>query len=144
MGDEASGGIWHSGLPLHDGEQVVYAKPANRTVGRRAVGGRLVLTDRRIAFVPNRVEQHAPVFGFSAGEIWATDLGSIEEVAVAPARIRPMTVFSGEWAKGLSLTLSTGPPQRFNIPKPARARDEIAAHLEELAGGVDAGASEPG
>ena len=44
-------------MPLDDGESVIWSRRANHTVGWRAVGGKLYLTDRRLLFRPHVLER---------------------------------------------------------------------------------------
>jgi hypothetical protein len=66
-----------AGLVLHPGEQVLETFRANRSQGWRAVGGRLVLTDRRLVFVPHAVERA------TGGKVWEQPLTSMTTVSLA-------------------------------------------------------------
>ena len=43
-------------VPLEPGEELLFRRVCNRRHGRRTVGGEVCVTDRRLLFVPNRLE----------------------------------------------------------------------------------------
>ena len=43
--------------PLEPGEELLFRRVCTRRQGRRTVGGEVSVTDRRVLFVPNRLEQ---------------------------------------------------------------------------------------
>lgn len=49
-------GIWFPAVPLAAGERVLYKRAANSFRGWRSIGGQVVLTDRRLVFVPHRLD----------------------------------------------------------------------------------------
>ncbi len=136
MADELQAGLWHEGLALNDGERVLYAKRANRTAGRRAVGGRLIATDERIAFVPNRFEKRATADLNLVDGGWVTERDNVDDVRLAPRRIGLSTIFSGEWRTGVLVSVKSGVDQRFLVPQATEASAEI---LAALAGSGDGG-----
>lgn len=114
---------WQS---VEDDDAVVYSKRANRTVGRRAVGGRLVITNSSIGFVPSRAETHpSALLDVSIPETWATAIDNVDDVSLAPRRFRALNFFSGEWRTGIWISPRTGVGQRFTVPRPSRALVEI-------------------
>ena len=134
MADELQAGLWHGGFPLNEGESVLYAKRANRTAGRRAVGGRLVVTDQRIAFVPNQFEKHvSPRLELVEGS-WVADRDDVDDLRLAPRQIKLSTIFSGEWRTGIWVDVRSGAGQRFLVPRPTQAVAEIR---EALSGSGD-------
>jgi hypothetical protein len=77
---------------LHPGEDIIFDRFANRQVGRRAIGGRLVATPKRLIFTPNAVDMR------TGGKQWSLNLSEVSEVIVERrsdpywgrfARIRP-------------------------------------------------------
>jgi hypothetical protein len=44
-------------VPLEPGEQLLFRRVCTRRRGRRSIGGEVNVTDRRLLFVPNRLEQ---------------------------------------------------------------------------------------
>ncbi len=42
--------------PLEPGEELLFRRVCNRRRGRRTIGGEVSVTDRRLLFVPNRLE----------------------------------------------------------------------------------------
>ncbi len=49
-------GIWFQSVALDDGEEVRYQAAANSFKGRRAIGGQVTVTNRRLIFLPNRLD----------------------------------------------------------------------------------------
>lgn len=49
-------GIWFQSVALADGEEVRYRAAANSFRGRRSIGGQVTVTDRRLIFLPNRLD----------------------------------------------------------------------------------------
>ena len=43
--------------PLEDGEELLFRRVCTLRRGRRSIGGEVSVTDRRLLFVPNRLEQ---------------------------------------------------------------------------------------
>jgi len=125
VADELPAGLWHGELPLNEGERVLYSTRANRTAGRRAIGGRLVVTNQRIAFVPNRVEQHISAESGLLEGSWVTDHDNVDDVRVSPRQIKVSTIFSGEWRTGVWVELRSGAGQRFLVPRATQAIAEI-------------------
>jgi hypothetical protein len=78
---------------LDPGERVVTTKAANRAQGRRSVGGRLTVTDRRLIFMPNLVDS------ILAGRSWSVakgDVAGVGEAAGMRKRLRVRTNDGGE------------------------------------------------
>lgn len=67
-------GLWIGAPRLNGSESVVWRKLANRTQGRRAVGGCLFLTEARLLFVPNHIDAVA------GGKRWETPLELVRAV----------------------------------------------------------------
>ena len=78
---------------LDPGEQVVTTKAANRAQGKRSVGGRLTVTDRRLIFMPNVIDS------ILAGRAWSIPKADVAGVGAAPGmrkRLRVRTSDGGE------------------------------------------------
>jgi hypothetical protein len=71
-------GIVFRSLHLMDSEKLLWEKFANRTQGRRSVGGRLYLTNTRLIFQPHRLDAALN------GQSWIAPLNQIQEVVVEP------------------------------------------------------------
>lgn len=66
---------WLFATPVFEaGELVRWEGRANRMEGRRAIGGKLCLTDRRLIFVPHRFER------LIRSKPWAWSLSEIHDV----------------------------------------------------------------
>lgn len=72
-------GSWIGEPALTFGEQILWRRLANRQQGPyRSMGGRLFVTDRRVIFLPNRVDK------VTGGQSWSRDLTDIARVEVEP------------------------------------------------------------
>lgn len=72
-------GSWIDEVEFAPGEQLVWKRLANRQQGAyRAVGGRLFLTDRRLIFMPHKVDRA------TGGNSWSQDLANITRAAIEP------------------------------------------------------------
>lgn len=71
-------GIWFVDPTLAPNEKSLYRVTANRLVTGRSLGGKLVVTNRRVLFEPNRLDQ------LTGGKAWAADATAIQNVAIAP------------------------------------------------------------
>ncbi len=105
-------------------EKFVASYPANRTQGKRAVGGGLHLTTRRILFCPNAIDRSL------GGKPWECAHADISGVGVEPKRFSLLELFSGAFANRLRLHLGER-VELFVIRDPAARVDE----LNELLGG---------
>ena len=61
---------------LHPKEDVLIDQLAARQVGWRGIGGRLVVTDRRVVFTPNAVDRR------TGGRSWECGLDSVRDITV--------------------------------------------------------------
>src|ERR1051325_9657973 len=80
---------WFNRPVLDDGETVVKSYPANHTQGKRAVGGKLFLTTRRLVFVPNRLDSRM------GGQIWEASRCIIRRVGRVGPHFSIVELFSG-------------------------------------------------
>jgi hypothetical protein len=72
-------GIWFVDPQIAPDEKSLYRVTANHLLGTgRALGGKLVVTSRRVLFAPNRLDQ------LTGGKAWAVDITAVQEIAVAP------------------------------------------------------------
>jgi len=109
---------------IEPGESVLWEKKANRTQGARAVGGKLVLTDRRLLFAPHAVDRA------TGGTAWITPLADVDEAGQAPRDVSLGSMFSGGLAKRLRVTTSGGDEEFFVVRNVA----EVAAQIMEAVG----------
>lgn len=71
---------WYRSVFLEEGERARIDAPANDYRGWRAVGGRLVVTDRRVIFEPNWLDFIAAARG------WRIALDQVLSVDVVPGQ----------------------------------------------------------
>jgi hypothetical protein len=125
-------GIWVRTPDLEKTETVVWNRAANRTQSSgRAVGGRLYLTQSRLAFEPNRLD------AVTRGRPWQTPLGAIAAVgSQAPDGKAPDGKAPGGKAQSgglrtrLRLDLSDGSVELFVVSRP----DEVVKAIKGAAG----------
>lgn len=104
-------------------EQLLY--PANRAVGRRVVGGELVVTGREVRFTPHRYHK--------TGE-WIADLDEISRIDKAPLTFG---LFNGGLRHRLRLVFEDGSSELFVV----NDLEQVIAELTPL---VDAARSRAG
>ena len=118
---------WFTDLELAEGEEVICSFPANHTQGKRAVGGKLFVTNQRVAFTPNRMEIKMRGRGMEMA------LSDITSIGTVKPRIRITEIFSGAWRTRLSISRRCDDDAYFVVPKPADTANEIKLTLERLA-----------
>jgi hypothetical protein len=74
---------WYLPAPTTPDERVTFEAAANVWQGRRAVGGKVTVTNRRLLFTPNRMDAAMGGRGMAVG------LPEIQEVGVVPPGGRP-------------------------------------------------------
>ncbi|CAN5908486.1 hypothetical protein BH11MYX2_BH11MYX2_11700 [soil metagenome] len=117
---------WFGAPPtLHPDERFVASYPANRTQGKRAVGGGLHLTTQRLRFCPNVLDVRL------GGRPWECAHAEITAAGVEPGRFSLLELFSGGLAKRLRIHLGDR-IEYFVIRHPA----DRAAELSALLGGT--------
>ncbi len=92
---------------LAPGEREIVRTLANQTVSAwRAIGGELVVTDRRVMFRPNRVDRAL------GGRVWVVPLAELVDVAKKPPNFAP---FSGGLRSRLRLRTRDGVDHLFVV-----------------------------
>ena len=72
-------GIWFVDPEVGPGEQCLHRATVNQLLDLgRAVGGKLVVTDQRVLFEPNRLDR------LTGGRGWAMNLREIQQVVIEP------------------------------------------------------------
>ena len=92
---------------------------ANHSVGSRAVGGKLVATNRRLLFTPNVVDAKL------GGRAWAVPLDQVEALGTRPPTFHP---FNGGLRTRLRVTTRDGGEHLFVVSSPK----QVAEHLRRL------------
>ena len=85
--------------PLEPGEELLFRRVCTSRRGRRSIGGEVSVTDRRLVFVPNRLEQ---IVGVPTSTFLRTQ---VDHVAVVPPP---------QWAERFA-ALPTAPKARVEI-----------------------------
>jgi len=101
--------------PFAEDERPVSSWPANHSRRGVAVGGTLWLTDRRLLFIPNRLEA---VVGRQG---WERELGDVREVTVSGRGLTPAS-----WRRRLALRSARG-LDHFLVPDVG----DVAAQLSD-------------
>ncbi len=109
---------WLAKPDLQDGEHVAWSVPANRTQGGRAVGGKLLLTEQRLIFTPNRVEV------LTHGRRWECKRAVVESVGTLDRTGGP---FDGGLVRRVRID-HDGSVDLFVVPRP----EEVAVQLRAL------------
>lgn len=105
--------FWFGPPPeLSDGESWVAHYAANRTQGKRAVGGGLHYTTQRLLFAPNAIDSRL------GGKRWECALADIEGLGVEPGKFRITELFSGGIAARLRVELRGNHRELFVIASP--------------------------
>ena len=108
--------------PLADNERWLVELAANRTQGKRAVGGALRLTNKRLLFTPNLVESKL------GGKPWSCVCPDIVSVGITHRRYSLFELFSGGLVDRLRIDLRNGRTELFVVSDPAQR----AAEFREL------------
>jgi len=72
-------GIWFQSVALADGEEVRHRAAANSFRGRRSIGGQITVTDRRVIFLPNRLD------AVTGGRRWESTIDNMRAVRTLKA-----------------------------------------------------------
>jgi hypothetical protein len=102
---------------LRPGERVIRTRRAAHSQASRAVGGRLLVTNQRVAFYPGSVDR------ILSGDQWQCELGSIVNVGIAERGSNP---FDGSLRKRLRIDTNRG-HEYFVITNARQAVAEITS-----------------
>jgi hypothetical protein len=121
---------------LEPGETVTWSRRANRFQGSRGVGGRLVLTDRRLLFAPHRFDAAL------AGSWWEAELDQVSSVGVERRGSAHKALLGGGLRRRLRVQTEAGEDELFLVNK----LDQVLESLTEagLRHDTDQGAARPG
>jgi hypothetical protein len=104
-------------ISMLPGETLLESIRANRTQGGRAVGGHLYLTDRRLVFLPHRID------AATGGDQWEVSLSAVSLADVAP---RGSNFFDGSMRRRLRLTTADS-TENFVVSNVG----EVASRIEQ-------------
>jgi hypothetical protein len=116
---------WWFGPPpvLRPDERWLANHAANRTQGKRAVGGGLHFTNYRVLFTPNVLDVAL------GGKAWACAREDVTAIGVQPARFAFTEMFSGGLVERLRLDLRDGRFELFVVSAPAEVARSLQAVL---------------
>jgi hypothetical protein len=115
---------WFGPLPvLAEGEEWVAHYAANRTQGKRAVGGALHITTLRMLFEPNTMESGM------GGRAWSCWRDEIVAAGIHPGRFSLLELFSGGIVDRMLLELKNGRRELFVLNNLGKSFEEIRAIL---------------
>ncbi len=121
--------FWFGQLPeLMAGERWMAHYPANRTQGKRAVGGGLHVSSQRVMFAPNALDRSL------GGKAWSCRLDDIVNIGVEPPHRRIVELFSGAWAVRLRIELQTQGTELFVVSQVRARVDELRGLCETTTG----------
>jgi hypothetical protein len=116
--------FWFGPPPtLAENERWLLNLPANRTQGKRAVGGGLHVTNERVLFCPNVIDARL------GGKPWSCQNSEITSIGIARRRFSLLELFSGGLADRLRFDLVDGAQELFVIKDPTRRASELCAML---------------
>ena len=111
---------WFNEIKLSEREEVMLSYPANHTQGKRAVGGKLFVTNYRLAFAPNRIDANM------GGNAWELPLSDFTSVDTEKPRLRITEIFSGAWRTRLAVHARLGGVEYFVVSDPQQVSGEIS------------------
>ena len=106
-------------MPLDPDEQVIWSQRANHSAGRRAVGGKLYLTDRRLLFKPN----------VGRSKEWSASRTEVTGFGVQPRG--GANPFDGSLRSRLRVELRQEEPQLFVVSKLDQAVRDLTEALSK-------------
>ena len=114
---------WVPAAELDDGESEIWSVLANHSVSAwRAVGGKLVATQSRLVFTPNRIDRALK------GRVWAVPLDSIKAVD----RKGPTGgLFNGGLRSRMRIVTNDGTEHLFVVNKLNDIISKTEAHLAQ-------------
>ena len=117
--------LWFNNPKLNEAEFIALAYPANHTQNSwRAVGGKLFITNQRVLFLPNKIDNSL------GGEPVEFYLHDIETVFLKEGQLSLNELFSGGLVDRLGLRMRDGQEHLFVVEKVTTKRGELESHLE--------------
>ena len=130
---------WFNQIELLDGEEIVLSYPSNHSQGKRAVGGKLFVTNQRIAFAPNRFDANLGGLAFDI------PLSMVTSITTDPPRIRLVEIFSGALRTRLAIHGGIDQVNFFVVSHPEIVVNQITLGLKKISeqGGTGQPATRP-
>lgn len=117
--------IWFNQIDLFDGEEIVLSYPTNHSQGKRAVGGKLFVTNQRIAFAPNRFD------ATRGGLAFDIPLSRVTLISIDPPHMRVVEIFSGALRTRLAIHAGIDQVHFFVVSQPDIVRNQITLALKK-------------
>ena len=114
---------WFNEIQLSEREEIILSYPANHTQGKRAVGGKIFVTNCRLAFAPNRIDANM------GGRTWEMPLSDFISAGTDKPHIRITEIFSGAWRTRLAIHGQVGGVQYFVVGIPEKVSSEITTAI---------------
>jgi len=111
--------LWFNNPTLNEGELIALAYPANHTQNRRAVGGKLFVTNQRLLFIPNKVDDKLGGLPIDVSH------DAISTFFVKEREFSIKELFSGGLFERLGVRLSDGSEHLFVISKVEEGLEQI-------------------
>jgi hypothetical protein len=115
---------WFNQIQLMDHEEITLSYPANHTQGKRAVGGKLFVTNMRLAFAPNRIDANL------GGKTWELPLTNFASTGTDKPRVSILEIFSGALRTRLSIQSNHGILQYFVVSNPQKVAADISSAIQ--------------
>jgi hypothetical protein len=116
---------WFNGPVLDENEAVLASYRANHTQGNRAVGGKLFLTNRRLVFVPNRVDAK------TGGRTWEASVDAVQAIGRAGPHFNVLEIFSGALRSRLVVSTTSGGSEFFRVNGLDRVEAEVRDYIQK-------------
>lgn len=106
---------------LRPGEEILWRRNANyEQTALRYLGGKLFLTDRRLIFLPHRLDEA------TGGRSWACELTDISAVGVEPAQLSaPFFGLAARMRRRLRVEMRSGQNELFVVSRVNEAVERI-------------------
>lgn len=119
---------------LRPGEEILWRRNANyEQAALRYLGGKLFLTDRRLIFLPHRLDEA------TGGRSWACELTDISAVGVEPAQLSaPFFGLAARMRRRLRVEMRSGQNEFFVVNRVNEAVERIRSAKHDTG---DAGTS---
>ena len=101
--------VWFNKPLLGPNEEVLLEIRANHTQGKRAVGGKIFVSDARLMFIPNCVDAR------TGGTTLEIPLGTITSVIQVRPAFRLTEIFSGGWLSRMGICTKTNETHLFIV-----------------------------
>lgn len=135
-------GFWQEAFRLHEDEEVQWWCGARRVERWAARGGRLILTNQRLAFRPSNFEKRfvrrwpdgatdgSPFNTVPVDSAWTAEVEDVEEVYLTAREVSFRGVVAWNWGAGIWISQRDGDPCALIV----RSREETVSGLRAALG----------